>query len=125
MQAKMHSSQVDCLPSFDIAPPPAEKPLETSQLIQDTQAIHNAITREDNWFSATRSVDIQAVHRILQNKTDAERDEVDKIYKESHSGTDMYTHLRSNGVSGSDLEHFYNIRYRKDNDIVSQSEGHR
>lgn len=88
----------------------AEKPVDMAQALRDAEAIRKA-TGNDNWVA--RWADRDAINKILEGKTEAERKAIDGIYKEKY-GKGLEQEMRG-FQTGSDLEKFLNILHRKDN----------
>lgn len=88
----------------------AEKPVDMAQALRDAESIRKA-TGNDNWVA--RWADRDAINKILEGKTEAERRAIDGIYKEKY-GKGLEEEMRG-FQTGSDLEKFLNILHRKDN----------
>jgi hypothetical protein len=93
----------------DAATPPP-KPVDTAQATRDAEAIRKA-TGNDNWVA--RWADREAINKILEGKTEAERQAIDKVYKEKY-GKGLEEEMRA-FEKGVDLDKFLNILHRKDN----------
>ncbi len=90
--------------------PPAEKPVDMAQALRDAEAIRKA-TGNDNWVA--RWADRDAINKILEGKTEAERNAIDKQYKDKY-GKGLEEEMRG-FLKGSDLDKFLNVLNRKDN----------
>ncbi|HIN64404.1 MAG TPA: hypothetical protein EYM95_07175, partial [Candidatus Obscuribacterales bacterium] len=88
----------------------AEKPVDMTQALRDAEAIRKA-TGNDNWVA--RWADRDAINKILEGKTEAERKAIDRLYKDKY-GKGLEEEMRG-FQTGSDLEKFLNILHRKDN----------
>jgi hypothetical protein len=92
----------------EAAPPP--KPVDMAQATRDAEAIRKA-TGNDNWVA--RWADREAINKILEGKTEAERQAIDNVYKEKY-GKGLEEEMRA-FEKGVDLDKFLNILHRKDN----------
>ena len=106
-------------PATDTKPaavtPPA-KPLDMAELTRDAEAIRKA-TGNDNYIA--RWADKEAINKILEGKTDAERKAIDQIYQKDH-GRGLEAEMRA-FESGSDLDKFLNVLNRKDGNAENQA----
>lgn len=96
-------------PAPDASSPPA-KPVDMAQATRDAEAIRRA-TGNDNWVA--RWADREAINKILEGKTEAERRAIDRVYKEKY-GKGLEEEMRA-FEKGVDLDKFLNILHRQDN----------
>jgi predicted NAD-dependent protein-ADP-ribosyltransferase YbiA (DUF1768 family) len=91
------------------APAPA-KPIDTTVLEKDAEAIRKAAGSGNRFLHGT---DIDAINKILEGKTEAERKVIDQLYRtNNHIGLEQDVR---NFESGSDLDKFLNVFHRQDN----------
>lgn len=89
---------------------PTERPADPVQAAKDAEAIRKA-TGNDNWIA--RWADKEAINKILEGKTDAERKAIDDAYKARY-GRGLEAEMRD-FLKGSDLDKFLNVLNRQDN----------
>ena len=98
---------------------PGPRPDQT-QMIKDAESIHRLITHEDSWLGFIQVADIKGVNRILQNKSEAERAAIRKIYRVEH-GVDLENAITQ--AMPADYIQFRTLLDRKDGNIPSQNAG--
>lgn len=84
-------------------------------LKRDADAIHKA-SGADNWVF--RFADTDAINKILENKSDAERQALDQIYKVKF-GRGLEAEMRK-FETGSDLDKFLNVFQKQDSNQSNQ-----
>jgi hypothetical protein len=93
-----------------------EKPVNMAEMTKDAEAIRKA-TGNDNMIA--RWADKEAINKILEGKTDAERKAVAQIYQQKY-GTGLAAEIGS-FEHGSDFDKFLNILNRQDNNTENQA----
>jgi hypothetical protein len=104
------------LTDLQITGTPRQPAVDACEMAHTADAIRKA-SGEDNIL--VRWPDKEAINQLLQNKSDAQRAEIDRFYKARY-GISLEEQMRR-FESGSDLDKFLNILYRKDNDVADQS----
>ncbi len=97
----------------DAAPAPVRtpaKPVDLNQASQDAEAIRKA-TGNENWVA--RWADKEAINKILEGKSEAERKAINDAYTRMY-GRGLEEEMRA-FEKGSDLDKFLNILHRTDN----------
>ena len=92
--------------------------VDSHDMEMTAEAIRNA-TGNDNYVA--RWADREKINDLLKNKTEAERLEINKLYQQKYGKT-LDQEIGS-FETGSDLEKFKNVLYRKDGNIETQTAG--
>ena len=96
-------------------PKPAEQ-INADEMKADAQAIYKAA---DAGYRLFRWADKDTIDKILEGKSDQQRQAIDAAYKTAH-GISIEDEVKK-FESGSDLDKFENIFHRKDADPISQN----
>ncbi len=95
---------------------PAEKPLDAKEIEADADAIRKA-TGNDNWVA--RWADTDAINKVLEGKTDAERKAIDAEYQVKH-GVSLDQEM-AKFENGAIYDKFENLLHKNDKNIENQN----
>lgn len=115
-QPKPEASPPTGKPAAVAENPTSAKPVNMAEMTRDAEAIRKA-TGNDNIIA--RWADKEAINKILEGKTDAERKAIAQIYQQKY-GKGLAAEVGA-FESGSDLDKFLNILNRQDGNSENQA----